>query len=271
MSSVYRYVFILLTNLNSLLLQLPIYACILWISLKKRRLLAFIGVCPGSRLLKLVIPLKKHSNKIILLLCGLVAGIVLSCLVFIFIGFPAFGGARKQPSLPSEATNAELTATAYRILEYIKDGDYTALSKEAHPEYGVVFSPCATITLSTNRYFRPEQIAGFGDDSGVYVWGVRSSSGEPIEMTPADYFAKYVYDKDYTAASIIGVNYIVKSGNALENIMDVFQNVQFVDFHINGGDKDSADDLSWSSLRLGFEEYEGGLWLTVIAHSTWTE
>ena len=215
--------------------------------------------------------MKKHLPRVILLLCGAVAGIIISSVLFVFTGFSIFGNARKEHSPSVDSNNADLTALAYRVLENIKAGDYDALSKEAHPEYGVVFSPCATITLLTNRYFRPEQIASFGNDPNVYVWGVRSSSGEPIEMTPTDYFAKYVFDKDYTEASIVGVNHIVRSGNALENIADVFVNVQFVDFHMTGGDKDSADGLSWSSLRLGFEEYEGELRLVVIVHSAWSE
>lgn len=215
--------------------------------------------------------MKKPFSCVILLLSGVIAGIIISSAIFVFTGFSIFGGVRKDSSPSTEMNNAELTSLAYSTLENIKKGDFAALSSEVHPEFGVVFSPCATITLTTNRYFRPEQIASFGDDVNMYVWGVRSSSGEPIEMTPSDYFTKYVFDKDYTTASVVGVNHIVKSGNALENIMDIFQNVQFVDFHINGGDRDSTDDLSWSSLRLGFEEYEGRLWLTVIAHSAWTE
>ena len=206
-----------------------------------------------------------------MILCGVVAGIMISSALFLFTGSSIFGGARDEAPPSEDIENADLTALAYSVLKYIKDGDYAALSSEAHPEYGVVFSPCATVTLSTNRHFRPEQIASFGNDTSLYVWGVRSSSGEPIEMAPSDYFAEYVYDKDYSAASVIGVNRIVRSGNALENIMDVFQNVQFVDFHISVGEKDSADDLSWSSLRLGFEEYEGALRLVVIVHSAWSE
>ena len=215
--------------------------------------------------------MKKHFLSVIMIICGVIAGIIISSALFAFTGFSVFGGVRKEPSPSAEMSNAGLTSLAYSILDSIKKSDYAALSKEVHPEFGVVFSPCATITLTTNRYFRPEQIAAFSGDTTVYVWGVRNGSGEPIEMTPADYFAKFVFDKDYTAASVVGVNHIVKSGNALENITDVFQNAQFVDFHINSAEKDPTGDLSWSSLRLGFEEYEGRLWLTVIVHSTWTE
>ena len=215
--------------------------------------------------------LKKSFPRLLLLLCGVIAGIIISSALFAFTGLSIFGSGRKETPPPAEINNAELTALAYEILEYIKSGDYAALSNAAHPEFGVVFSPCATVNLSTNRYFRPEQIAVFGDDTNVYVWGVRNGSVEPIEMTPADYFAKYVFDRDYSAAAVVGVDHIVRSGNALENIMDVFENLRFVDFYVSGSDRDSTDGLDWSSLRLGFEEYDGKLWLTVILHSMWTE
>lgn len=216
--------------------------------------------------------LKKSFPMLLLLLCCVIIGVVLSSAIFAFTGFSIFGKNRDVSSAPADVNNsAELTALAYKVLEYIKCGDFESLSNTAHPEFGVVFSPCATVTLSTNRCFRPEQIAVFGDDSNVYVWGVRNGSGEPIEMTPSDYFASFVFDKDYTAAGVIGVNHVVKSGNALENIAEVFNDVRFVDFHMSGAGRDSPDDLGWSSLRLGFEEYGGVLMLTVILNSRWTE
>lgn len=206
-----------------------------------------------------------------MVLCGVIAGVIIASALFVATGFSIFGKIHNEPKTPVDSDNSELITLAYRVLGYIKDGDFDALSKTVHPEFGVVFSPRATVTLSTNRYFQAEQVALFGTDTNMYVWGVLSGSGDPIEMTPKDYFAKFVFDKDYTAAPIIGVNHIVRSGNALENITDVFPNVKYVDFHVTGSGKDSAGDLAWSSLRLGFEEYEGNLWLTVIIHSEWTE
>jgi len=201
---------------------------------------------------------------------GFVAGVLIASLIYSLTGFSLFGRAGDKPSASVDSDNAELTALAYGVLEYIRDGDYQALSRVAHPDFGVVFSPYATVTLTTNRRFTPLQIAEFEKDTTIYVWGVQDGSGEPIEMTPADYFAGYVYSKDYFSASLIGVNRIVKSGNALENITDEFPGVRFVDFHIPGGEKDTPEELAWGSLRLGFEEYEGALWLTVIINSRWT-
>lgn len=212
---------------------------------------------------------KSFPRTLLFIICGVVAGVIISGVIYAFTGFSVFGRFHEDVRQPAETSNAELTEFAFSILGLIKDGDYSELSKTVHPEFGVVFSPCATVTLTTNKRFSAEQIAGFGSDSGIYIWGVRSSSGEPIEMTAADYFSRYVYDRDYCAASVIGVDHIVRSGNALENLTNVFGDLRFVDFHVPGGD--GADGLSWSSLRLGFEEFEGMLWLSVVVHSEWTE
>ena len=166
--------------------------------------------------------------------------------------------------------NAELTSLAYTVLGYINDEDYLSLSRVAHPELGIVFSPYATIALTTNKCFMPDQIAAFSTDTTLYVWGVYNGSGEPIKSTPGEYFDEFIFARDYAGSSIIGVNKIVRSGNALENITDVFPDIEFVDFHISNGERDSNGDYDWVSLRFGFEVYEGSLRLTLIQHSCWT-
>jgi hypothetical protein len=204
-------------------------------------------------------------------LVGVIAGILIAGVVYATTGFSVFGRITGSPTASSDAGNAALIAKAYGIIGNIWDGDFAALSQVVHPEYGVVFSPYATINLSTNKCFQAEQIAGFGTDTQLYVWGVYTSNGEPIELTPAEYFAEFVSDKDYPGAAIVGVNRIVRSGNALDNMTEVFQDAQFVDFYTPGGDNGDGDDNGWCSLRLGFEEYDGSLRLTVILHSQWTE
>ena len=205
-----------------------------------------------------------------MVLAGMIAGALIASALFVLAGFSLFGVKDRNMPPDGDADPAGLTAAAYIILEYIKDEDYAALSRVAHPDLGIVFSPYATVTLSANKCFSAAQIAAFGSDTNQYVWGVFDGSGEPIEMTPAEYFAKFVYRKCYSSAPLIGVNNIVRSGNALENITDVFPEIQFVEFHIPGAEVSPAADFEWCSLRLGFTEYDGKLWLTVITHSEWT-
>ena len=216
--------------------------------------------------------LRKFLKNVLLLVIGIVVGLM-ACLTTYYVSggiiFEKTVGSRSMPaSARAEATNAELSAYAYKILAYIKAGDYETLSQVVHPEFGVVFSPYATISLSSNKCFTPSQVATFANNKNQYVWGKYDGSGNPIEMTPPDYFKKFVFDRDYTVSPQTGVDAIVRSGNSLENIREVFPNVRFVDFHFPGTEKYSGID--WSSLRLGFEKYNGELKLTAVVHSIWT-
>jgi len=203
-----------------------------------------------------------------MILCGMSAGILITSVIYALTGFMFFGGAQRQPVVAEDPENAEMTLLAYTVLDYIRDDDFVSLSRVVHPIYGIVLSPYATINLSTNQRFSVEEIATLNMDSHVYMWGVYNGSGEPITLTPPEYFKKFVPAADHINAPVIGINRIVRSGNALENMVDVFPNVRFVDFHIPEGE--TADELGWSSLRLGFEEYDGHLRLIVIIYNTWT-
>jgi len=186
----------------------------------------------------------------------------------LFTGFYIFGESPKQTIPVDEAESADVVMLAYTVLEYIKDSDFVALSHVVHPEYGVVLSPSATINLATDRRFSVDQIASLDTDTNVYVWGIYNGSGEPIELTPFEYFTDFIPAAEHLKAPVIGIDQIVRSGNALENITEIFPNARFVDFHIPGGE--SAAEYDRSSLRLGFEDFDGYLRLVFIVYSKWT-
>ena len=219
--------------------------------------------------------LRKNWISLLLVVIGLAVGILAALAAFYFGGDDLYNkvyGDHKNndhTTLDQPASNADLTAYAFEILGYIKQGDYDALAGVVHPEYGVVFSPYATINLASNKCFFAKQIVGFDSDDNHYVWGKYDGSDNPIELTPAEYFQEFVFDKDFTQASEIGVDTIIKTGNALENFKEAFPDARFVDFHIPASDSDT-ESLDWTSLRLGFEEYDGQLKLTVVIHSEWT-
>ena len=93
-------------------------------------------------------------------------------------------------------------------------------------------------------------------------------SGNPIALTVDAYFDRFVFDYDYTQAPAIGVNYIIRSGNSLENVESMFNNAKFVDLNYPGSEE--REYLDWSTLRLVYEEYHGQLMLTAIIHCEWT-
>jgi len=141
--------------------------------------------------------LKKPLLYILFILIGIIVGIVISNVLYVTTGYSLFGHPADKPTSAKDIDNADLAMLAYSVLEHISDGNYTALSRVAHPEYGIVFSPYATVSLATNKCFQTKQIAEFSADNKLYVWGVNEVTGEPIEMTPEDYFAQYVLARDY--------------------------------------------------------------------------
>lgn len=165
--------------------------------------------------------------------------------------------------------NEMLLKLAYRTASFIKSGDYQALSKLVHPEYGCVFSPYATVNLNANQCFSAAQISAFGNNSTKYIWGTYDGSGNPIELTPAQYFSTFVYNADYLQAPLIGINHVIKSGNSLENISEVFPNAQYVELHFPQIDP-TGEGYDWCTLRLVFEQYNGELYLTALIHSELT-
>lgn len=167
-------------------------------------------------------------------------------------------------------SNKQLLDFAYTSLSYIRMRDYSSLSSMVHPEYGLVFSPSSTVNLSSNKCFSIEQVSGFAGDTSDYVWGVKGN-GEPIELTVDEYFSQYVYVHDFSNAEIIGINEIVRSGNDLENVREVFPEAYFIDFYISGENQNIFEgNISWTILRLVFEEYKGELKLTAVIHSEYT-
>ena len=211
--------------------------------------------------------MKKPLKTILLIFSGVVAGTLIASAVYMFIGFPVTNGEQTRSVFTEDAENADIIVLAYSVLGYIRDEDFNALSNVVHPEFGVVFSPYATINLATDRHLSAGQVAMLGTDTNIYVWGVYNGSGEPIKLTPAEYFERFIPAEEHLNADIIGVNRVIKSGHALENKAEVFPNVQFIDFHIP--EDDSREDAGWRSVRLGFEEYNGELKLVTIVSSKW--
>lgn len=166
----------------------------------------------------------------------------------------------------SDSANSEsqLINLAFEVTSCLQKRDYAALSFYAHPEFGVVFSPFSTVSLTSDKCFTANEISRFRKDDTKYIWGVYSN-GKPIELTPVDYFEEFVYDAGYVLPDAIGVDYIVRSGNALENVTETFPDAHYVDLYING-----TNDTDWKTLRLVFEERDGKQYLTAIIHSAYT-
>ncbi len=206
-----------------------------------------------------------------LLLCAL-GGALVGILLFVFITRVIRTDNNNIPSVTLTETDSvssgELADLAFQIADAIKANDFEKLAEHVHPEYGVVFSPYATVNLSSNQCFTSDEVKEFGSNSEQYVWGLTSDGGQLIQMGISDYFSRYVFNYDYTVAPLIGVNYIIRSGNSIENVGDTFPGAQFVDLCYPG--TSGSENQDWSTLRLVFEEYGGRFMLSAIIHSEYT-
>lgn len=165
--------------------------------------------------------------------------------------------------------NLLLLEVSTQVLLALEEGEYATLSALVHPEKGVTFTPYSTVQPDVDLCFTSAQIALAETDSTPYVWGVEDGTGFPIELTMMDYIQKFVYNTDFSQASQIGIDTILSSGNAMENVVAIFPQGRFVEYHISQIDPE-LQGYDWCSLKLVFEIYENEWMLVGLIHSQWT-
>lgn len=180
----------------------------------------------------------------------------------------AVGEETPGPAQPDLSDQSVLVERALETARLIRDRDWAALADAVHPEEGVTFTPYSSVE-DRDLNFTPDQVAAFGSDPGTYLWGYTDGSGFPLELTPAEYFDRYVFNTDYTQAPYLAVNRVISRGNALENVADAYPDASFVEFFFPGLVAVN-DGFDWCALKLVFRPWEGQLMLVGVIHSEWT-
>lgn len=170
-------------------------------------------------------------------------------------------------AIPEPRLGQEISALQKHVINLIRNRDYKDLSKYAHPQKGVRFSPYSFVT-ERDLTFYASLIANFGSDKTKYIWGIFDGSGFDIEFTPAEYFDRFVYDKDFVKVGTVSYNKIQRKGNTLENQFEVYPNSTIVEYYFHGSEAHAG--LDWASLRMVFEKYNGKWYLVGIIHNQWT-
>lgn len=164
---------------------------------------------------------------------------------------------------------AEVEARSQIAVNAIKGKDMQKLASLVHPVKGVLFSPYSHINLVENMEFKKEQLSGALTSEKIYYWGEFDGIGDPIKLTFAQYYEKFVYDQDFANAEKIAYNEVQQAGNTLVNIAEVYPEGKFIDYYFSGFNPDYGG-MDWASLRLVFEKYDGQWYLVCIAHGQWT-
>ena len=200
------------------------------------------------------------KKKTALMLSG--AMVLLLALIVMLVAFIA-GRGHKEPV----NTQAELVHIGYEVVGCIRDRDYDQLANYVSPTKGVTFTPYSTVS-EQNVHFTAKQIKSFGRDTAIYIWGVSDGVGKTIECTPQEYVEDYVYRRNYLSAPLIGVDRVVMSGNAVENVAEYYPGCHFIDFHFPGDEKNEGMD--WSTLRIVLEQDGENYYVVGIINSQWT-
>lgn len=155
------------------------------------------------------------------------------------------------------------------VVDLLSQADMDALAVYVHPEMGLRFSPYAYVQ-ETDIVFSVDQIPGLFAEDMTYLWGMYDGSGDPIKITFAEYYDRFVYDQNFANAEEIAFNQrIGGSGGTVNNIDEFFPGSLMVEFHFSGFNPDYGG-LDWRSLRLVFMRHGEAWFLVGIVHDEWT-
>ncbi|MBV9791129.1 MAG: hypothetical protein JOZ51_23235 [Chloroflexi bacterium] len=165
---------------------------------------------------------------------------------------------------PAEAEQI-IAPTTKQAIEALKNRDMVQLASMAHPDKGVLFSPYGFMG-EDKVILKAEQLSGALTDPTVRHWGSFDGTGDPIDLTFAAYFERFVYSHDFAAAPQISYNQPIKE---IYHAEEFDPSSIMVEYHFPGFDP-KYEGLDWQSLRLVFEQ-QGQTWYLVgILHNQWT-
>ena len=162
-----------------------------------------------------------------------------------------------------------LTSLTKEVLTIFKDKQYTKLDSLIHPEEGVRFSPYATVSADDKKFSREEFNALVTSNKNKKInWGSFDGSGDPISLTAAEYFKRFVYDANFVAPEKYDINNFIETGNSINNLKAKYEGSDFTESHFSGSKKNGGID--WKSVRLVFKEIGGKYYLVGVVHDQWT-
>lgn len=168
-------------------------------------------------------------------------------------------------ALPEAPVN--LKRLSQEVLQYLRDKDYQSLQKAVHPQKGLLFSPYGFIDTSSAVRIPAAAIAQIftRDTAQKRLWGFQDGSGDSLLLTAPAYLRRYVYDRDFARSDSMLLNTMPQRGNSLNNLREVFPDVEVVEIFDPG-----LTEMDWRVLRLVFEPSAGKPYLVAIVHDEWT-
>lgn len=164
-----------------------------------------------------------------------------------------------------------IASRAKETIAAIQNKDFTKLAALVHPQKGVQFSPYSYIQPSTDVIVPASGLAALWSNSSPTHWGVYDGSGDNIDLTFPNYWAKFVYNANFAAAPQISYNTLLGKGNMTNNVFSIYPTSSYitVEYHFPGIDP-QFQGMDWTSLRLVFAYTAGAWYLVAIVHDQHT-
>lgn len=165
-----------------------------------------------------------------------------------------------------------LEASANAVIRALAQKNWTAVATFMHPHIGVRFSPYAFVQEKQDVVLNRLKVRQLGSNQNILAWGKEDATGLEIRLKPAEYYAKYVYNKDFVHGSKGVANQQLSQSTTVNNIPQVYplQNHAYIEYHV----PNSGTTNNWASLRLVFRKVNeriGIKWYLVgIVHDQWT-
>ena len=157
---------------------------------------------------------------------------------------------------------------ALRIQRALANNDFARITNDIHPTRGVRFSMYAYVNPKTDKVFSREQYAQYLQQSKIrFTWGQLDGTGNLLVTPLPEYLNTWVNAKKYND-STISINEFRQTGGTINNLRDIYQNSDVVEFYYKGADEYAGMD--WRIMRLVFDDYQGKRYLVAVINDQWT-
>lgn len=170
--------------------------------------------------------------------------------------------------ISTDISQQTLKQQALRIQRALANKDFARITDDIHPTRGVRFSMYAYVRPESDKVFNRAQYAQYLQQSNIrFTWGEKDGTGDLLITPLPTYLDTWVDGRKFNNVNI-SVNKITNNGNSINNLKDIYQNSDVVEFYYKGTEEYA--DMDWRVLRLVFDEYQGKRYLVAVINDQWT-
>lgn len=168
----------------------------------------------------------------------------------------------------ADISQQTLKQQALRIQRALANKDFSRITDDIHPARGVRFSMYAYVRPESDKVFSRAQYAQYLQQSNIrFTWGEKDGTGDLLITPLPVYLDTWVDGKKFNDVNI-SVNKLTNNGNSINNLKDIYQKSDVVEFYYKGTEEYAGMD--WRVLRLVFDEYQGKRYLVAVINDQWT-